>query len=73
MITTLQFNCPEEQIELQTAIDAGKWKSVATELDEQLRQWVKYGHQFKHPTEALENTRMRLFDLLQENNLELHE
>ena len=73
MNATLTFSLPEEQVELQTSIDAGKWKSVATELDEQLRQWVKHGHQFKHPTEALENARMRLFDLLNENNLALHE
>ena len=40
---TLTFRLPAEADEFQVAADGWKWRGVARDLDELLRQWGKYG------------------------------
>jgi hypothetical protein len=42
MKVTIEFDGIEEQEELQSAIDGGKWKALAWEIDQELRKVVKY-------------------------------
>lgn len=45
MNTSLNFKLPEEQSDLQLALDAGKWRLVALDLDRWLRGKIKYENQ----------------------------
>jgi hypothetical protein len=45
MNASLSFNLPEEAIDLQLALDAGKWRSVTASLDQWLRNKKKYEDQ----------------------------
>jgi hypothetical protein len=69
----LKFTLPEEQAEAKLAQTGPGLFGVVWDLDQQLRSWLKHGHQFKTATEALENARMRLNDLLAERCLNLDE
>jgi hypothetical protein len=42
MKVTIEFDGLEEQEELQSAIDGGKWKALVWEIDQELRKVVKY-------------------------------
>lgn len=42
MKVTIEFDGIEEQEELQSAIDGGKWKSLVWEIDQELRKVIKY-------------------------------
>jgi hypothetical protein len=42
MKVTIEFDGLEEQEELQSAIDGGKWKALVWETDQELRKVVKY-------------------------------
>lgn len=42
-------------------------------LELKLRQYIKYGHSFKTPDEALEQCREDLFELLEERGISLTE
>jgi len=42
MKVTIEFDGFEEQEEIQTAIDGGKWKALVWEIDQELRKVVKY-------------------------------
>lgn len=42
MIAKLEFTLPEEDHEFQTAVDGFRWKSVVWEMNEWLRQKIKY-------------------------------
>lgn len=70
---TLTFNLPEESEEHLCAVNAFKWKSVVSSLDNYLREQFKYGHSFKTPDEALEKVRQTLFDILNEEGLSIYD
>jgi hypothetical protein len=42
MKVTIEFDGIEQQEELQSAIDGGKWKALVWEIDQELRKVVKY-------------------------------
>ena len=42
MKAILEFNLPEDNYEHETAVNAGKWKSVVYEITERLRSRIKY-------------------------------
>ena len=73
MKAILEFNLPEDQIEFDTACKAADYKLILSDLDEQLRSFLKYGHTFKDPDEALQMVRDELYDLLRERNLSLYD
>jgi len=71
MKAILEFNLPEESTEHQDAIDAGKIKSVLCEMDKILKNYLKYGHEFKKATEAIEEIRMTLNESLKDNEINI--
>ena len=70
MKATLEFNLPEERCEHRIAVTAMDWALAMNELDGQLRDWLKYGHDYSLD-EVLEKTRERLHEILDERNLSL--
>ena len=46
MKVTIEFDGNEEQEEIQVALDGYKWKNAMWELDQELRNTIKYGESF---------------------------
>lgn len=67
---TLTFDSNEEAEEARTALDAGKWKIVAWDLDQYLRNRIKHCSDNEDPV-AFEIVRQKLRDILEEYNLNL--
>jgi hypothetical protein len=67
---TLTFDSNEEAEEARTALDAGKWKILAWDLDQYLRGKIKYCPDNEDPA-AYETVREKLRDILEEYNLKL--
>jgi len=42
MKSILEFNLPEDQEEMQDALNGHKWRAIVQALDEELRQDIKY-------------------------------
>jgi hypothetical protein len=42
MKVTIEFDGNEEQEEMQSAINGGKWKALVWDIDQELRKVVKY-------------------------------
>lgn len=73
MTGTLTFNLPEEGEEFRISVEAGKWYNVALDIDQYLRDRLKYGHEAKTTAdEALEDARAKLHDILSEHGLSLY-
>ena len=71
MKVTLEFG-DEEQEEFFRAVHASEMFTVMWELENTLRNWLKYeNHNFKTPDEALDGVRDTLNRLLTDNNLEI--
>lgn len=68
---TLTFNLPEESAEHSDAINGWKWKSAVDSLQTFLRDKLKYGHDFESADQALASVKVRLFEILDEENLSL--
>lgn len=71
MKAILEFNLPEETIEHLLALHGADYSIVCQELDERLRGWLKYGHEFKTIEEALESVRNELRQLLEDRYITL--
>ena len=74
MEAILKFNLPEEQVEFEEAINAGKYYSVLWDLDQYLRNFVKYPADHEDPilTDTMAKVRDELWRLLGEYNLDLN-
>lgn len=67
-LVTIQFNLPEEQEEFRAAVKAQKYKGVLCQLDEELRQVVKYGSEEDNRAMTPDKVRARLWEILGEND-----
>jgi hypothetical protein len=73
MEAILKFNLPDDQEDFNIALDGGKWALSMFELN----QWLR--SQIKHPPDtmsddtykAFEETRDKLYEILNENQLRL--
>lgn len=65
MKAVLKFHLPEEHDEHQDALRGGEWKAVCYEVDQLLRDHLKYGHEFTTASEAFEHTRKALHDFME--------
>ena len=73
MQAQLTFNLPDDQIDFEDAVNGQRWSLAMWELDQHLRS------QTKHPPEgmsddtwkALDDTREKLYEILNENGLKL--
>lgn len=60
MKATLTFTLPDEANEHRDALDGYQWRRCCECLRSELRNWLKYGHSFKTPDEALEAVRTQV-------------
>jgi len=63
MKAKLQFNLPEEETEFKLAMRGEDYFSFLWDLHQDIRSWLKYGHNFKTPEEVLEEIQARLQDV----------
>ena len=70
---TLTFDLPEEQSEFDLANNASKYYSVLWDLDQYLRNFVKYPSDREDPilTDTMAKVRGELWKLMNEHNLNL--
>lgn len=70
----LEFNLPEEEPEFLTAINAGSWKGIVWDMDQYLRNKIKYSSDDLPDEvylETLQLVRDELWDLINQNKLNL--
>jgi len=69
----IQYNLPEEQSEFDLANNASKYYSVLWDLDQYLRNFVKYPSDREDPilTDTMAKVRDELWKLMNEHNLNL--
>lgn len=68
---TLKFDLPDEQWEFDRACQGESSYMILTELDQELRSLIKYGHGFKTADEVLEKMREQLRIYCIERNIQL--
>lgn len=73
MKAILEFNLPEEEREYQIANQARDMLCVIGNLEDALRSYLKYGHTFKTPEEALQSIRTRLHEELSIRYINIHD
>tara|TARA_B100000949_G_scaffold203888_1_gene193201 strand:+ start:328 stop:549 length:222 start_codon:yes stop_codon:yes gene_type:complete len=69
MKAILKFNLPEDKEEFDVASKGMDWALVAWDIDQQLRNWIKYDYKFDDPIHALEEVRDYLNKCLEEKGL----
>jgi len=62
MKAILEFNLPEDAALHKWAVASADMASEIMDLDNNLRSWIKHGHQFKDADEALRTVREFLAD-----------
>jgi hypothetical protein len=73
MEAIIKFNLPEEQDEFDNFNNAGKYYSVIWDLDQYLRNFIKYPSDREDPilTDTMAKVRDELWRLMNEHNLSL--
>ena len=66
---TIEFDSIEDQHELDMCINGGKWYTLAWDLDQYLRNRLKYDPMSDKEYEVLQQTRDKLHELRSENGL----
>ena len=73
MKATLEFNLPEDQREFDTANQSKDMLCIIGNLEDALRSYLKYGHEFKTPEEALQAIRTRLHEEINIRRVNIHD
>ena len=73
MKAILEFNLPEDQREFEIANQSKDMLCIIGNLEDALRSYLKYGHQFKTPEEALEAIRARLHEEVNIRRVNIHD
>ena len=68
MRAILKFKLPEEEAEYKMAVHGADYHSVLWNLDQHLRNFLKYGHQFSDVDSALEYIRKYIAEELNYRN-----
>ena len=71
MKAILEFNLPDDEYDFRCANEGEAVRGVLRDLDNWLREKLKYGHDFKSVDAALEAARGELHDSLRGENLSL--
>lgn len=71
MKAILEFNLPEDSYECKMAHNASAMHSVLWDLDQWLRSQVKHADLNKEQWDCYKDCRDKLYELLNENNIEL--
>ena len=69
MKATLEFNLPEDQEPFAVASNATGFYFTLYYLDQKLRSWLKYDHDFEDVDTALDEIREKLWDYMAKNNV----
>ena len=73
MKAILEFNLPEDQREFEIANQSKDMLCIIGNLEDALRSYLKYGHEFKTPEEALEAIRTRLHEEINIRRVNIHD
>ena len=73
MKAILEFNLPEDQREFEIANQSKDMLCIIGNLEDALRSYLKYGHQFKTPEEALQAIRTRLHEEINIRRVNIHD
>jgi hypothetical protein len=73
MKAILEFNLPEDQREFEIANQSKDMLCIIGNLEDTLRSYLKYGHGFKTPEEALEAIRARLHEEVNIRRVNIHD
>lgn len=60
MRATLEYDLPEDEVAHQQAVSAGALAGAICGVMQKTRAWLKYGHDFTTPEEAIEAVRAEL-------------
>ena len=72
MKALLEFTLPEEEIYFKDATNGAKWKYIVWQIEKHLRTELKYNDALpKEAYEHLSKTRDTLYQLLNQENLDL--
>jgi hypothetical protein len=67
---TIEFDTNDEAIELRDALDGYKWKQAVWDIDQKLRNELKYNEKLSGEVqEYLEKFRQEIRDILSDGNL----
>jgi hypothetical protein len=66
----MEFNLPEDSYDLKIKMNAEGYFSVLSELDQWLRDEIKYV-KYSSRTDVLQEVRDKLFNILQQENIEI--
>jgi hypothetical protein len=69
---TLEFDLPEEREEFELASKGTDWMLVLWEIDQNLRNSLKHGHEYKTADEAMEKMRELIGQEMSERGLYFH-
>jgi len=72
MQAVLKFDLPEDNDQFTAASHGMDYALTCWDMDQKLRGWLKYGHQFESPDEALERVRDVLNEIMDDYNLNLN-
>lgn len=74
MKVTIEFNLPEQQEEYEDFMNGVKWKHVVRELDEYMRETLKWnsGNLSTEQLEEVKGIRDMLVEYMDQENLTLH-
>lgn len=75
MKVTLEFNLPDQQEKFDSFINGAKWKYVVREIDEHMRELIKWNSENLDESQILTVRQIRsmLLQYLEQENLRLHE
>ena len=70
-IATLTFNLPEEDCQFNIAVKSMNWALVAWDMDQKLKQYIKYGHKFENIANTIDTIREDLYNIIREQGVNL--
>ena len=73
MKAILEYNLPDDQSLFDAACKATEMRNAVSNFDNDLRNWLKYGHDFKSADDALEKVRETLYVYLNTYDINIHE
>jgi hypothetical protein len=73
MKAILEFNLPEDKREYEMANQAADMVAAIGHFEDTLRSYLKYGHDFKTPEEAIEAMRTLLYEEITIRRINIHD
>ena len=73
MKAILEFNLPEDRREYEMANQAPDMVAAIGHFEDRLRSYLKYGHDFKTPEEAIEAMRTLLYEEITIRRINIHD